>query len=257
MKKLAFISDIIFTFLIATLFSLCLFRFLGISFWISLALAVLCGTLTTLSMGAALAAKRKHAFLKKSDEMKKQKLFTHLAPLSDEEKTEYFKTALERSLKEKQVKRFGKLRLCTDSDFYFLHFKFSPVTADEISSFSRLKTGKKHKILFCSNIEENAKSLCASLDISVVTDNELYLALKAENLIPEKFLGENVSDKKIRRTLKLWFSKANARRFLTSGALILFVSWLTPFSYYYLIMSAILLLLALFTKIFGYTPKKI
>ena len=259
MKKFAFISDLIFTFFVVAIFSLCLFRYLDVTLWYAVALACLCGTLATLAVGAILSIRRKNAFLKKSDELKKQKLLTHLALSSDEANTEFFRKFLQDSKNETatKVKRFARLRLYTETEFYFLHFSFTPVTADEIAAFSRLKTGKKQKILLCSQIHEDAKALCERLHIDLRTGNELFLALKKADALPEKFLGEETVNKKAGRKFKLWFAKSNSRRFLTSGTLILLLSWLTPFSYYYLIMGSLLLLIAVFTRIFGYETKKI
>ena len=64
MKKSAFISDLIFTFFSAALFTLCLFRYLKIGFFPALVLAILCGALASFSVGAFLQSKRRTYFLK-------------------------------------------------------------------------------------------------------------------------------------------------------------------------------------------------
>ena len=167
--------------------------------------------------------------------------------LSDEEKTKFFQRAL--SNEEVEANRFGRLRLFTKTEFYFLNFSLSPVCPDEIATLSRFKTGKT-KVLLCSQIEESAYALCNRLGIDVKTGGGVYMLLKERNLLPESYLGEG-GGKARKRLAKLWFSKGNSKRFLLSGGLVLLFSRLTPFYYYYLLLGVFLLLTAIFVRIFG------
>ncbi len=248
MKKFAFLSDILFAFFVSGIFTLLLFRYLQISLPLALLLALLCSVLTGSAVGAILQAKRKTLYLKRSDETQKKKLMLHLSLLSDEQKTEYFTRLL--STEEEPANRFGKLRIFTKTEFYFLKFPLSPLSADEIPNLARLKTGKK-KILLCSQIEEQAYALCKRLDIEVRTGEWVYKRLKTLGALPEEYLGDTSSHKK-RGRVKLWFSRKNAKRFLVSGALILLLARVSPFSIYYLLFGVTLLGVAVFTRIFGY-----
>ena len=248
MKRFAFFSDLIFTFLVSALLSLCLFRLLAVGFWLSLFLAVLCGGLIMSSVGAYLQSKRKNLLLKRSDAQEKEKLLLHLALLSDGAKTEFFRTALSKDAPV-PLQRFSLLRLHTKQQFYFLHFQLSPVTADDVAKYARLKTGKE-KILLCGNIEEPARALCQRLNIHLKTGEDVFVALKNADALPKSYLGDNAPNGKKRR-FTLWFSKNNSRRFLISATLIFLVSLLTPFFYYYVFMSATLLLISIFVRIFG------
>lgn len=250
MKKSAFISDVFFTFFACSLFTLCFFRYTGISLFTSLFLSGVCGLLAAFSAYAFLQSKRKSFFLKKSDETQKEKLLLHLALSSDEANTQYFKNALSSAL-DTAVQKFGKLRLFTPSEFYFLHFSLSPVTADQVASYSRLKTGKQ-KILLCTHIEEAANTLCQRLDIRVKTGEQVYLLLKEREFLPQNYLGEENAAAKQKRRFKLWFSKTNGKRFFLGGSLVLFTSLITPFPFYYLVFGSILWLTALLVRIFGY-----
>ena len=278
MKKLAFISDLIFTFCVSFLFTLCFFRFLRVGLFIAILLSAVCGALTTCAVAALLHARRKNFFLKKSDAETKEKLLTHLALLSDKDLTDYFfdyfQTKIDRAHTGKmpyptntqnadahtppQAKqqiplcRQADLQLCVGEDCFFLHFRFAPVNADDVARFFRLPTPKA-KILLCAAIEPQAKALCEKLKIGVRTGDEVYSALKQADSLPQAYLGE--SEKRRRKfKFKLWFAKTNARRFLTSAAMLLLLSFLTPFFYYYLIFGVVLLLTAVFVRIFGYEP---
>ena len=247
MKKSAFISDLIFTYLTTFLFTLCLFRYVGIKLIPSFLLALVCGVLGTVAVGAYLQSKRKELFLKKSDERLKEKLLLHLALLSDEKKTQFFQERL--SSPTTPIKRFGRLRIYDDEYFYYLHFSLSPVNADDVLRFSRLKTGKQKNVL-CASIEEPAQALAEKLKIEVLTGDRVFALLKSRNALPDVYLGETPNERKRRFTL--WLSRANAKRFLVAAALTLFTALFSPFPYYYLLFGGVLLLSALFVHVFGY-----
>jgi len=249
MKRSAFISDLMFAFFTATIFTICLFRYLGIRLFLATALSILCGALTAASVGAFLQRKRKTLFLKRSDEAQKEKLLFHLSCLNDNAKTQFF---LERLTEpEEEIVRAGKLRLQTDKAIYRLHFNFAPVTADEVISFSHLKTDKQ-KCILCGKIEDYAYDLAQRLQITIWTGNEVYAFLKDRDALPQSYLNEETLSDKRKRKLHLWFSRANAKRFLIAATLTLITALLSPFPYYYLICGTILLLCAVFIRIFGY-----
>lgn len=249
MKRSAFISDIIFAFFAAFLFTLCLFRYLGIKLIPAILLAILCGALTAASVGSFLQSKRKTFFLKKSDEALKQKLLLHLAFLSDESKTQFFLSRL--SSEQFPAKRFGRLRIYTADAFYTLRFDLASVSSDDILRFSRLKTGKQ-KILLCSKIEDAAHTLAEKLNIKVLTGDKVYALLKEQGSLPESYLGEETAEMKRGRRFRLWLSRANAKRFLIAAILTLLSALLSPFPYYYILFGGVLLFSALLIRIFGY-----
>ena len=248
MKKSAFFSDIFFSFFCSFLFSVCLFRYLNLSLFLALTLAICCGVLLAAAVAAYLQSKRKNLFLKKSDETKKEKLLLHLALLSEEKQTTLFKDAIP---SEEPLQRFGRLRLYSTNKFYFLNFRLTPVNADDVANYARLKTGKE-KILLCSDAENSAVGLCEKLNIQVKTGEDVYLLLKEHDKLPERFLGEESDENKRKRRLKLCFSKRNGKAFLIGGITLLFTSFLTPFPYYYWIFGGGLLLVSVLVRIFGY-----
>lgn len=247
MKKSAFISDVIFSFFGSFLFSVCLFRYWKINLLLSFVLAILCGALLAAAVVAYLQSKRKNLFLKKSDETKKEKLLLHLALLSEEKQTAFFKDAIP---SDEPLQRFGRLRLYSKTKFYFLNFRLTPVNADDIAKYARIKTGKE-KILLCSKVEDSSLGLCEKLNIHVKTGEDVYFLLKENNKLPENFLGEESEGNKRKRRLKSWFSKKNGKAFLVGGFMLLITSFLTPFPYYYLLFGGGMLLAAALVRIFG------
>lgn len=258
MKKFAFISDLIFTFCVGFLFTACFFRFLGLTLAITLALSALCGTLVTCATAAFLNARRKKFFLRKRDEETKNKLLVHFALLSNEKLTDFFfdyftNLAEQRQTSHPQTDDFPtrkeNLRLSVGDKLYFLRFRFAPVTADEIADIFRIET-EQSKIVLCNALDAQAQALCKKWEIQTRTGEEVYTALKQANALPQTYLGEAKAKQKPK--LKLWFAKRNARRYLTSAALVFLLSQLTPFFLYYIIFSAVLLIAAVVVRVFGY-----
>ncbi len=250
MKKLAFISDLIFTFFVSFLLTLLLFRHLRVPLAPAITLAAICGGLVTLSVGAYLSSRRKNLFLKKSEAEKKEKLLLHLALSGDERNTDFFIRLLSEQNANVPFKRTGKARITSPGEVYFIRFTFAPVAADELSSFARLKTNRA-KILLCSRVDETAKDLCERFDIQIKNGDDIFQAVRAADAFPDSFLGDTPREKRKKFSFQLWFSKSNSRRFLLSGTLVLLLSRLTPFPYYYLAFGSLLVLAAIFTRIFG------
>ena len=249
MKKTAFISDLIFTFVLTSVFFLCFFRYLGSSIVLAFFFAILCGSIATFGVSMLGISKRKKFFLKRSDMAQKAKLLTHLSLLSSASKSTFLQNVLSQT---DTIKRFSAFRLIGEKKYYFLKIRFSPVTADEIADIARVKTAKE-KILLCDTIEENAKTLCDNLNIRVFNGEKVYTLVKEANALPDTYLGESTPQNKRKMRIRICFSKNNSRRFLVGGCLLLLTSLITPFPYYYLVFGSILLLFALFIRIFGYT----
>jgi hypothetical protein len=250
MKKIAFISDLIFTFFVSFVCSTLFFRHLRLGLWSAIVLAVLCGLLVVFSVGAYLYSKRTNVFMKKSEAAQREKFILHLALSGNEANAELFKTLLLSQNPAAQIKRTGKNRLTSADTVYFLLFTFSPVTADDVAPFTRLKTRRK-KFLFCNKADETARDICGRFAIEIKTSDELFDELNTAGRLPTTFLGDTPTNATTKRKWKLWLSKSNSRRFLLSATLILFLARLTPFYYYYLGFGILLLFAAIFTRIFG------
>ena len=247
MKKSAFISDILFAFFLVSVFTLCLFRYLGVTLILSLTLATLCGVLSAGCVGAILQSKRTRLSLNRFDQTQKEKFLLHLSLISDERITQFFQNLFLEQL----PKRLGKLRLATKDASYFLCFRFAPLSADDIAKYARVKT-TGDKIILCNRIDEDALALCQRLRMQVCTGERVYAMVKEKNALPTQFVGDETPVNKKQRRLKLCFSKSNAKRFFTGGVLILLTSLITPFPYYYLVFGSILLLVSAFIRFWGY-----
>ena len=249
MKRSALISDIIFSFCVAGITTLFLFRYLQISLPVSLILSALCGGLSAAATAAWLQSKRKSVFLKRSDEAQKEKLLFHLAYLSDIEKTNFFLNRLQ--TEEAPAHRFGKLRISTEEAIYWLRFQFTPVNADDVLTLQRTKT-KKSKILLCNKIEDQAYALAQRFQIRVLTGNEVYALLKGKDALPQSYRGEETPEVKRQRRMQLWFARKNAKPFLIAATLTLSTALISPFPGYYYVFGLLLLTTSVLIRILGY-----
>ena len=250
MKKIAFISDLIFTFFVNFVTSVVLFRALRVKLSLAVALAVLCGLLITFSVGAYLYSKRKNIFMKKSEAVEREKFLSHLALSGNEANAELLKGLFLIQNPAAEIKRTGKNRLTSPDTVYFLLFTFSQVTADDVAPFTRLKTHRK-KLLLCNKADDTARDICGRFSIQIKTGDELFDEFKAAEALPKTFLGDTQSAPATRQKWTLWLSKSNSRRFLLSASFILLLARFTPFYYYYLAFGSLLLFAAIFTRIFG------
>lgn len=261
MKKSAFISDIIFAFLVIFLPAVCLFRYWRFPLAAAAALAALTGAFASLLTYFFLRRKREKLCLKKQDEETRDKLLLHLALQGKEENVKYFaeffsahdaeggKTEAPVDVKTNGRKEVSRLE--TEDILFFPLFSVRPVDGDAVAAVLRVKS-EKRKYLLCGELAPEAEKLCARFDIRAITGNEVYCILKKGEALPEHYLGEDTSAPKKKKRLRAWFAKSNSRRFLLGGTLILLTSLITPFPLYYIILGSALVLSAVFVRIFGY-----
>lgn len=247
MKKTAFISDVLFTFIGTGVCTLCLFRYLQIDLPSAYALSSLCGILAAIAAFCLLKSKRNAFRFKKTEEKRKEAFLLHLALLSDKQKTDYFLSLFAR---EENVARLGTLRFYSDQNLYQIHYAFSPLSEEKVAAFARFKTNKR-KILLFRTAQSEAVSLASRLGIDLYTPDDVYARALREDCFPKDYSTTETKAIKTTRAFSHRFTKHSGKRFLLSGVFLLGLSFLTPFSYYYLCIGGILLLCAVLLRIFG------
>ena len=242
MKKSAYLSDVLFAFLGVGLPLLCYFRYLRLTLPLAVILAALAGGAVAVLVGLYLRNKHEKGRLKAVGSAERERLMLHLSLCNKARLKRLFDEYAEREEEE-------------DAPAPFYLFTLAPATADGILPVLREKPNEK-KRLFCNDLTPEAARLCEILGVEIVTADGVYERFKAVGLLPEKYLGEGAptptGKERLKRKPKRWFSKRNSRRFLTGGAFVLFASLLSPFPTYYLIFGSILVIAALFVRIFGY-----
>lgn len=287
MKKTAFVSDLLFAFFVAFLFALCLFRHLSLSLPLALALAAAVGFVATLPVYAHLRRKSARAARKAEDETNAQNLLLHLALSPAKQNAEYFRTlfTLPDFLKQDplslartasnalpaptapllpnapETPPTAAYKLRSLSGMYVIDapaalvfpvFTMRPADGDLVAVVIRQKTPKQ-KLLLCSELTKEARSLSASFGIRTQTGAELYALLKSFSFLPEHYEYTPLPQPARReRKKRQWFKKSNSHRFLIGGIMLLTTSFLTPFPRYYLVIGIALLAAATLVRVFGY-----
>lgn len=131
----------------------------------------------------------------------------------------------------------------------FACFRFSMIGLNDVGNICSLAVKKDRKNVFvlARGIDRNAVGLLNSYDIklTVVKIKTIYKFLEKNNALP------NLEKQKYRFSAKEIFSfifaKANLKRYLFSGGMLILLSFVTPLKIYYLISGSILILLAAVT----------
>ena len=253
MKKSAYLSDVLFAFIVLFLPMLCYLRFRGISLPISSLLAALCGVCSATL--AALWMNRKYHGQKLQGEQRRQvELFSlHLALLSQREQAEFFAeriSALSDTQSVRVVRWDGVYLLQTDDSLIYPLFSVEPITASRVLPLLTHPTEQKCRLI-SSPLTADAQTFLAKFSLQTTTAEETYLRLKAANALPERYKSERVFEKKRKRRFALWLQKKNARPFFTGGALLLLSSLFSPFPYYYVIVGTLLTFTSVLVRTFG------
>ena len=135
--------------------------------------------------------------------------------------------------------------------FFNFTFEKTPTTT-VIESYKNTKQGYKTVILaneFSNESIKLEKDLNSKIKLCSLTD--VYLSLKKAELLPEITLPKNVI--KINKTTRLKgiFTKANSKKALLFGVVILLSSKLTFYPIYYIIFGSLLVILALTLRFYG------
>ena len=161
MKKSAFISDIVFAFLVIFLPAVCLFRYWRFPLAAAAALAALTGAFASLLTYFFLRRKREKLCLKKQDEETRDKLLLHLALQGKEDNVKYFadffsahdaeggKTEAPVDVKTNGRKEVSRLE--TEDILFFPLFSVRPVDGDAVAAVLRVKS-EKRKYLLCGEL---------------------------------------------------------------------------------------------------------
>lgn len=254
MKKTAFFSDLLFIFFTQTLLFLCVFRALRLSFSLALFLGSLCGLLGAFFAFFPLNRKRQRTVAERKDVEKRDDLMLYLALLERRKCAEFFRDCLAKEENDLPDLRFvdGYYALETKEKLYFPLFTLRPVDGDTAAQIVRTES-KKAKTLLCRATAKETDDLLSRFQVDVRKADEIYGEIKAKKRLPQNypFSFSNEQQKNVRKKATVWFSKKNAKGFLSGGLALLFLSAFTPFAHYYRLFSILLLCAALFVRFWG------
>ena len=251
MKKSAFFSDLFFAFSVGSLLFLCLLRSLRFPFVAALTLALVCGVLCAALAFIPLDKKRKKVVAEKKDAEKRDDLMLYLALLEERKCAEFFRPAFFDENAPPQIRYLGGFyALETKEDLFFPLFTVRPVDGDCATQILRVESDKR-KTLLCSSTAPETDRLLSRFKVAIRKADEIYGDIKSKKILPERYPFERETVPKLKSKTKLWFSRKNARGFLTGGIMLLFLSLITPFPYYYRLFGVLSLILAVIIRFYG------
>lgn len=247
MKKIniSVITDSAFIFFVGFILALCFMRYAGLAYPAALILSAVMALAVSVPAFFILRLTRNNKALRRSQEKEKNALMLHLALLKTEE-----------TLRLLCAMRGTE---CTINGFYAKDgdevllplFTVEPLSADRLAEAAR-KFLPDRITLYCNTLTPAAAELCANLGLTAMTGNEVYLALKEKNLLPEKYICAP-QKRGIRQRLALSNLRAGAKSFITGGIGLLIFSLFTLFPVYYIISGAAL---TLFGAVLKFLPRK-
>ncbi len=244
-------SDTVFAFLASFFFALCLFSYLDFALWATIAASSVCAVAFAALCFLYLRGKLETKYLLAKDEAEKNKLMLHLALDAPENNRRLFSKLLK--AEEYGVERKNGALLAGDK-LIFLLFTMQPVGADEVAKVIK-KPFEGNKAIYCNALSPEAEKLAKQFGLEVTEGREVYLRLKAEELLPKTYLCAKPPVRTFGERLRALFSRSLSRPYFVCGAGLLAFSFFTQFRLYYLIAGSALLALALLVRLFGQTAE--
>ncbi len=106
--------------------------------------------------------------------------------------------------------------------------------------------------IICCEIDSNLNTnLISNLQIELIEKNRFYNELLApQNMFPDcSNLNKNFKPKRPKELLKNFFIKSKSKSYFSCGLLLIFLSIIIPYHFYYLIVGSILLLFSIICRL--------
>lgn len=234
---MALIIDILLMTTIIFLISYILLAFLEMSF----ALQIISAMLMTFVISSLIYK----LFLKdKKGSMSYRNFLTYLIWQGED----YAKTLIAKTEKDKPFEDRGEYVLSGDTAI-FLWTKYGRLSADTLVRLYRIciKDDIKKAYILTTNLDKKSLSFVKRFcDVMIVFDSfrPLYRKLKAKNDLPV-VKSQKISKKQIIKTvMSSAFTRKNGFRFVAVSLLLLTISFVTPFTNYYMILASVNLIFA-------------
>ncbi len=259
MSKIKFylLADSFFIFTATLFISFALIRYNGVNFAPSLLSSSMIGaTISILYVSFSIVKKDG-----KANAIKRQKLYDafakHVAFMDNKDfldlLTLYYKNLNVDAKIEKEHLVITSKKLCV----FNMIFLEQVTTKDVINAYKQTKKNYSVKILYYK-ITGEALSLAngMSLRITLCNINSVYNAFEKFDLLPRLELTEEQTKIKIAPYLKGAFKKEKANKFLVIGVFLLFLSTITFFPIYYILLGCACIIISFALRFFKYTETK-
>lgn len=190
-----------------------------------------------------ISGKQHKSLLVSKDEKTKRLLSMHLSLSSDAYILDLFKKCFG-----EEAKIRGKRIICGGVSNFF-NFKMQPLNEDDVARIVKFKCGEKKRI-YCIKPSPEAALLAENFSVELKNINEVFLSLKENNLLPEKYLFEEPKKISLFKRIRARFSRKLCAPLFWSGAALMALSYFTFFPIYYIVSGGIMLILSAVALIF-------
>lgn len=129
----------------------------------------------------------------------------------------------------------------------FIVFKTEAINQSELENIYKESISQNIEI-YCFDDPKNIIEL-ENYNIKFITFNEIYKDCEENNHFPDFSINIKKSTKyRLKDILCVVFCKAKSKSYLWIGILLMFSSLFTPYNIYYIIMSTLLLLMAIYSR---------
>lgn len=142
----------------------------------------------------------------------------------------------------------GEFLIAGNTLYYFDYSAEQTTTATISKILQKLKTSKLDKCeLFTSSVSSKAQEVLGTLNnINIVADYDAYIMMKDKETYP---ITEEKSAKmhknRLKQVLNMAFSAKKVKPYLGYGLLLLFVSFIMPYTFLYCLIGTLFIVLAL------------
>lgn len=135
--------------------------------------------------------------------------------------------------------------VCNNTIHYFDYSSDQTTTNTLVKLTNKLKNGEK-AFLYSSKLSEKCTKLINQTSVVWVQDYDCFLLMKEKNLYPiTQQINEKVKKQKIKQALLNSFTRKKAKPYFLYGLLLLFSSFVMPYSLLYCIVGSVSIAFAL------------
>ena len=195
--------------------------------------------------------------LKRAQEKQKNTCINALCLLNKIQVVDLFYNAIKKKHPE-VIRKNGGLVIESKSVMLYFCFSFDSVSkTDVVRAFNAMPKGYV-LYLFADNFSAEITHFINRFNkkIIMVDGAKAYELLKETDLLPKSEIDFSNKKPNFLHSIKGLGQRKNAKRYLSFGAIFLFMSYFVPIKLYYIIVGCLFLIFALFCRLFGKVEKK-
>ncbi len=205
----------------------------------------------TISLMAFFRLKNKsqaNALTKKEDALRK-KIIGQLCFLTKNDQADEFYKAL--IISGNKVKKISSGLIVDGNYALYTAFTFNGLTPQDLADIKRKDKSNLPITVYATEFDEKTTEFAKMINFTIKNGVDAYALFKSANYYPELKVEFAETKSSLKKLMKNFFNKKHAKSFALSGFSLLFLSFLTPFKIYYIVLGSILTIFAILSKFYG------